>query len=246
MMALYACEHPEEIGSIRSARHDFIPLAGAFDAIYAHWGGSHYALDKLNAGIMDNIDALINPYHVFYRKNGIAPPHNGFTSYKRLRATAEKLGYRLTTNFEGYPRQEEKGFQSTEQKTISVGYAAPYNVHYVYDQGTNSYLRWRGGQPENDALDGEQVALKSLVVIRAASRMLDADYIDVDIEGAGEGFIFQNGTMQRITWEKPASPLGGRLVFKDKNGEEVPLAAGKTWVHVVDPDTQIKWGEEAL
>jgi hypothetical protein len=27
MMAIYQCELPEEIGSVRSARHDFIPLA---------------------------------------------------------------------------------------------------------------------------------------------------------------------------------------------------------------------------
>ena len=100
MMAIFACEEPEDIGSIRSSRDDFIPLAAAFDAIYAHWGGSHFALDELNGGITDNIDALINPFNAFFRKNTKVAPHNGFTTYQRLFGAAEKLGYRMETNLQ--------------------------------------------------------------------------------------------------------------------------------------------------
>jgi len=46
-MAVFKCEEPKEIGSIRSARHDFITLAKSFDAIYAHWGGSYFAWKNL-------------------------------------------------------------------------------------------------------------------------------------------------------------------------------------------------------
>jgi hypothetical protein len=67
LMAIYGCETPDEIGSVRSARHDYIPLALGFDAIFAHWGGSHFAYDKLNKKIIDNLDAMINPYNSFYR-----------------------------------------------------------------------------------------------------------------------------------------------------------------------------------
>ena len=107
MMAVYVCGDPETIGSLRSARHDFIPLAMGFDAIFAHWGGSHFALDKLNAGIMDNIDAIVDYYSAYYRQSGIARPHNGFTSAERLFKAAEKFGYRLENNFEGYPHYDD-------------------------------------------------------------------------------------------------------------------------------------------
>ena len=36
-MAVYQCQTPKEIGSVRSAREDFIPLAAGFNTIYAHW-----------------------------------------------------------------------------------------------------------------------------------------------------------------------------------------------------------------
>ncbi|MBU2068178.1 DUF3048 domain-containing protein, partial [Patescibacteria group bacterium] len=53
LIAFFVCNQPEKIGSLRSARHDFIPLAQGLDAVLVHWGGSHFALDKLDAGIMD-------------------------------------------------------------------------------------------------------------------------------------------------------------------------------------------------
>ena len=35
-MAIYQCQTPKEIGSVRSAREDFVPLAAGFSIIYAH------------------------------------------------------------------------------------------------------------------------------------------------------------------------------------------------------------------
>src|SRR3989338_11029900 len=55
-MAVYQCQTPKEIGSIRSAREDFIPLAAGFNNIYAHWGGEHSALDHLNKHITANFN----------------------------------------------------------------------------------------------------------------------------------------------------------------------------------------------
>ncbi|MEK7494158.1 MAG: DUF3048 domain-containing protein, partial [Patescibacteria group bacterium] len=52
-MGVFSCEKAGEIGSIRSARHDFLLFAKSFDAIYAHWGGSYLALDALKAKELD-------------------------------------------------------------------------------------------------------------------------------------------------------------------------------------------------
>lgn len=79
-MAVFQCEKPKEIGSIRSARNDFIPLAASLGTIFAHWGGEHDALEKLDNHILDNIDALKYEGETFYRKAGTRPPHNGFTN----------------------------------------------------------------------------------------------------------------------------------------------------------------------
>src|SRR5437867_1914787 len=45
-MVVFQCQNPKEIGAIRSAREDFIPLATSFQSLYAHWGGEHGSLDE--------------------------------------------------------------------------------------------------------------------------------------------------------------------------------------------------------
>src|SRR3990167_3999571 len=57
LMAIYVCNTPTEVGSMRSARHDFIHLAKGLDAIFISWGRSesHSESDPvgLAKGILD-------------------------------------------------------------------------------------------------------------------------------------------------------------------------------------------------
>ena len=245
LMAVYACEDPAEIGSVRSARHDYIPLAMGLDAIFAHWGGSHFALDKLDAGIMDNVDAMKNPYNAYWQKSGISMPHNGFTSMARLINAAEKLGYRLANRFEGYPHLEELKVKSQKLKVngkLAIGYPGHYAVYYQYNSETNSYKRWREGTPEIDKLTNKQVEVANVVVMRAASRMIQSpDYNDVDIEGTGEAIAYRNGEEIRGTWKKEGSYTKSKLYFLDSQGEEIKFVPGKIWIEIVEPNQEVKW-----
>jgi len=211
LMAIYGCETPEEIGSVRSARHDYIPLAMGLDAIYAHWGGSHFALDKLNAGIMDNIDAMKNPYNAYFQKSEIPMPHNGFTSSERLINAAEKLGYRLTNKFEGYPHLENsKSKLQMSNGRLSIGYGGHFKVSYEYEKDENIYRRWRDNQREIDKNNGNQAEASVVIIMKTESRMIEPpDYNDVDVEGEGNAIIYQNG--EEIKGYKQR----GYLVFSD-------------------------------
>lgn len=243
MIAVYLCHSPKEIGSLRSARHDFIPLTMGLDAILVHWGGSHFALDYLNIGVMDNIDALKNPYNAFYQKQEIPQPHNGFTSMSRLIGSAKKLGYRLENKFEGYPHIQR--IVSSEQKTkksLKIDYSYPYNVEYQYNPETNSYLRWRTGQPEIDKNNNQQIEAKNIVIMRAFSRQIEGpDYNDLDIEGSGKCQVYQNGQVIEGTWQKGKNSQSSKLYFLNEAGEEIPLMPGQTWIEIVEPSQEITW-----
>ncbi len=250
LMAIYICEDPEEIGSARSARHDYIPLAMGFDAIYAHWGGSHFALEKLNAKIMDNIDALKNPYGAFYRKSGISAPHNGFTSIVRLVNSAEKLGYRMENNFEGYQHYQT---QNSELKTqnqnlkVKIGYPYPFNIEWLYNTEANSYLRWRGGTKEIDKNNNQQVEAKNIVVMYAKSQQIEGQYNDVEVEGEGKAEVYQNGIVIKGTWQKDLpdrqagkKDLKSKLYFFDEKNEEIKFVPGMIWVEIVQLTQEVK------
>ncbi len=242
LMAVYVCNSPKEIGSVRSARHDFIPLARGLDAIFVHWGGSHFALDKLDKGIMDNIDALKNPFDAYFRKSGIASPHNGFTSYTRLFEASKKLGYRLEGKFSGYLHLPDSSASlATTTKTLFIGFPGEFAVKYVYDLVSNSYLRWHGGTKEIDKNNGRQVEAKNVAVMIAASRQIEGQYNDVDVEGSGQARVYRNGEEIVGTWKKDAAKQTSKLYFYDKAGQEIKFMPGQIWVEVVQPNQTISW-----
>ncbi|HUT96123.1 MAG TPA: DUF3048 domain-containing protein [Candidatus Paceibacterota bacterium] len=245
LMAVYGCESPDEIGSIRSARHDYIPLAMGLDAIYAHWGGSHFALDKLDKGIMDNLDAMKNPYDSFFRKPGIAMPHDGFTTMDKLLNAAKKLGYRLETKFSGYPHLKKSDSKLASPNTggrLSIGYGGEFRVSYAYDKEENLYERYRNNLKETDKNNNNQVKVSVVIIMRAESRMIEPpDYNEVDVEGDGEAKIFQNGEEIKGYWKKTGTYSDSKLTFLNSNGKEIELAPGKIWLQIVEPTTEVKW-----
>jgi len=244
LMAVYVCETPEEIGSARSARHDYIPLAMGWDAIYAHWGGSHYALDKLDKGIMDNIDAMVNPYNAFWQKSGMPMPHNGFTTMERLLNAAEKLGYRLTNKFEGYPhlKLDEASSEALEKGRLIIGYSGHFKVSYEYNKEENIYRRWRDNLREIDKNNNNQAEANVVVIMRADSRMIEPpNYNDVDVEGEGEAIIYQNGVEIKGFWKKEGTYSKSKLKFLNDKGKEIEFASGKIWLEIVDPTTEVIW-----
>jgi len=250
IMAIYGCEIPKEIGSVRSARHDYIPLALGFDAIYAHWGGSHFAYDQLNKNIINNIDAMVNSYDAFYRTSDLEPPYNGFTSLDRLINSAKKLGYNLENKFAGYPHLEKSnsklpalpdGTKSTGGK-LTIGYGGEFRVSYSYNKSENVYQRYRNNLRETDKNNGNQAEVSVVVVMRAESHMIEEpNYNEVDVQGEGEAKVYQNGEEIKGIWRKTGNYTNSKLTFLDSNAKEIKFAPGKIWIEIVEPNTEVKW-----
>ncbi|HXK40809.1 MAG TPA: DUF3048 domain-containing protein [Candidatus Paceibacterota bacterium] len=231
MMAVFQCEESAEIGSVRSAREDFLPLVASFGALYAHWGGEREALNKLNNEILDNIDAMKYEGTVFYRKNSVPRPHNGFTTIELLEDKAEDLGYDSSDTFLGYLRREERPERNLSNivESISIDYESPYDVKWVYDSNSNVYKRTRGGEAEIDANTGRQAESSVVALMRTRSAVLSIDYISVSTAGEGEAEFYQNGIKTGGTWKNSNNDLR----FYDTNGQEMKFVPGKMWIEIV-------------
>src|SRR3989344_1558878 len=172
MMAVYQCELPDELGSIRSARLDFIPLAQGLDAIYAHWGGEREALTQLDSGAIDNIDGLKYENKYYYRKNSRPRPHNGFTSNKLIEKAISDFDYDFSANpATSYGHeQESKSTGTIEPPRL---YGGNYEVYWEYDSLKNEYLRFRGGREEMDANIKSQISSQNIVLIKTTWSPID-------------------------------------------------------------------------
>lgn len=234
MMAVYQCESPEEVGSIRSAREDFIPLAAGLGAIYAHWGGEKEALKMLDGHIMDNIDAMKYENVYFYRKKGMRQPHNGFSGLASLFDGAVDLGYGLNDEFEGYPhsRSESKKNIVNLTDSVSIDYPIPFKIRWQYDQENNGYYRFRNNTPELDKLNGGQVFADVVVVMKTASEYINLDYIRIIVSGTGSAKIYQGGGIINGYWSKDPAGIDSKLFFFDNTGKEIEFEPGKIWVEI--------------
>lgn len=230
-MAVFQCETPKEIGSVRSSRIDFIPLARGLKAIYAHWGGEHEALDELNKGIINNIDAMKYEGSVFYRKRGVPQPHDGFTSFDLLYKKSEELAYDLKDNFVDYPHKEKVDRNlSNLADSINVGYPDPFNATWIFDSATNVYKRNRNGQPEVNKNTNEQVSASVVVLMRTKITFWRDQYMRVNVTGQGVAQVFEGGIVINGKWKKDSED--SKLGFYDQDGKEIKFLPGKIWVEI--------------
>ena len=232
-LAIFQCMQPEAIGSVRSARGPFLGVAKGYDLIFGHWGGERDSLARLRKGLLDNIDAIPNPFDAFYRKRVIPMPHDGFTSFKGLYEAAKKLRYPVAGEAKFLFSFEAKKLQdATAPEDIDVPYIGPFHVTYHYETLLASYVRSRNGAPQIDSLTKKQIQAKNVLVLLAKIRPTYSQYVDVALDQSrGKMLAFRNGQVEQGFWEKKG--FSEPLLFYTSRGEALALQPGATWVEVI-------------
>ena len=257
LMGVYVCGNPEDVGSMRSARHDYIALAKGMDAIFVHWGGSHYAIDKLNEKVIDdmncNNDGGKSAGQYCYRRTdvGTKSDDTGYAKFAKLLEGAKAFGYNMTNSFVGYPHQDEAPLdQRPNGGKLRVVFQKPYDAEYTYDKNSNTYLRTWGGVADTDRNNQKRIAPKNVVVLIAESSQLveGEQYNNVqigdpwyDATDSGNAFYYMNGQEIKGTWKKDKSTLDSKLFFYDQSGQEIKFVPGQIWVDVLQPDQKESW-----
>ena len=267
LMAVYVCNTPPEVGSMRSARHDFIHLAKGLDAIFVSWGRSesHSGADPvglaqgiLNRGEIDNINCnqdagkssalcSVNPC---FRKNGmLRGVDSGYGKPADFWNCAKELGYQLENNFPGYPHQAE--LPESERPNgghLRVAFAGPFAAEYDYDKASNSYFRTWGEVADTDRNNGKRIAPKNIAVLIATSEQIEGQYNNVqlgdpwyDTLDSGNAYYYFNGQQYRGSWKKDKTNIASKLFFYDESGQEIKFVPGQIWVEVLEPGQNLAW-----
>jgi hypothetical protein len=267
LMAVYGCNTPEAVGSMRSARHDFLSLAKGLDAIFVSWGRSESHAENdpvgLAKGIMDrgeiqnincNGDAgksanscSDNPC---YRNESIGRGvDSGYGTPAKFFACAKEFGYGQDWRFAGYKHKPEAALADRGTKTrLRIAFAGPYETEYYYNKQKNVYERVWGNVQDFDRNNKQRVAPKNVVVVMAKSEQIEGQYNNVqlgdpwyDSIDSGEAYYYMNGQEMKGTWKKDKSKMNSKLFFFDEKGEEVQFVPGQIWVSVLEPGQTLSW-----
>lgn len=260
LMGVYGCNYPEEVGSLRSARHDFVHLAKSLDSIYVHWGRADIEQfkDVLNSGIIDdmncNNDAGKSAGQYCFRKEATGNMRGvdtGYAKFADLLKGAENYGYSKDNKFVGYPHQAEApADQRPSGGNLRVAFAKPFDVEYDYDKASNSYLRTWGSVADTDRNNKKRIAPKNVVVMiaDAAPIKVGEQYANVQIgdpwydqADTGSAFFYMNGQQYKGTWKKDKNKIDSKLFFLDEQGQEIKFVPGQIWVDIIDPGQALRW-----
>lgn len=238
-LAIYQEQKPQLIGPVRSVRMYYVDWVAAFNASVAHVGGSAAALSEVRNGSYRDIDQFFNGGS-YWRATDRYAPHNVYTSFAKLDELNAKKGY-TSSEFTGFTRKDSTASTTPTASSVSIDISGPlYNTSYIYDPTTNTYNRSVGGAPHLDRESG-QISPRVVVAMRVEQSTVFEDGYRESIHaiGSGQAYIFQDGTAQEVTWNKPSKTA--QITFTDANGKDVPLARGQTWITAVPNGKAVTW-----
>lgn len=246
-MALFSdYDELERIGNSRSCRTYYVMFASEYDAIYAHFGESIFAMDILET--IDDLDGLNGAVEniMYYRTSDMNAPHNAYMDGTKVDEAIEYMGYD-TQLADGFG--EHFDFASDNQEVeLSDGYDAVViqpgykidNPWFVYNEDDGLYYRYSFKKEEIDQTTGEQLAFKNVILQYVDYTMYnsggvykeyDNKYLNIDCLSGGKAVYITNGKAIDTTWEKGSQT--SRTVYYDENGDEIKVNQGKTMICIV-------------
>ena len=245
-MALFWENLPDLIGPVRSSRHYFLDYAMEYDAIYTHIGWSDYAYRDLDLFQIDNIDGVMGVADgVFWDlTKDKSNYHDSYTSPERLNSFLAKAEYPMETE-QALPfvwNTEDKDLDSTESgKEVFIKYSTSSSSGFYYDSSEKHYKRTRLGEFQIDRNTNETILVKNIIILYVENKAIPMDKYgrqELFTTGSGKGYFITNGLCEEITWEK--SSRTAQTKYRNKDGEEIALNPGQTWIQIVPPAAAVR------
>lgn len=240
MLALFKDTDVDKIGSVRSARTQYLDYVYENDAIYAHAGGAEDALKRIANENIDDVD-VDSQYGFRDTSLDRAWEHKLFTSTKLLNEGLSNRKYRTTAETKSLLKYSAEEIDLSEiegsksANNISVKYSDYRTSNYVYDSDNKVYLRSMNDTKNVDLVTGEQYKVKNIIIYGINySSYCDHGYClyqKIDNVGSGDGYYISNGYSIPITWSK--SSKNDKTIYKIKsNDKELVVNDGNTYIQI--------------
>jgi len=245
LMALFRTDMIEKVGPVRSSRHYFLDYALEHDAMYLHAGWSPKATNDISALKVNNINGIMgDDGTIFYRDNTYDKTwHNLYTkvtdAYKYAK---DKKKYRVTSDkkYTWYSNKEFDLKDGTDALEIEVPYSTMYKVVYKYNPEKKIYERYIGTKPHTSQT-GDILTAKNIIICHVRNYDLadgeNKGRQELETVGTGTGYYITNGKAVEITWNKSGRTAATKYTLK--NGKEITINPGNTYVQIVPMDSSV-------
>ena len=238
LLAFYKDAPNTKVGTVRSARHNFLDYSYESDAIFSCYGWSHYAQDEMNKGMIDFVQGMIGQGGM-WREN----PEHLASEHTVYANTDTVLNYAY--NNKGYKKESDKtillnyngtdvdlskmdGVKTANTVTIVYGNIV---TKFIYDSNNKMYKRNVNGVDAKDYFTKEQFDTKNIIVERITYSMASDNYYwDLHTTGSGEGYFITNGYAVPIKWSKESRKAKTKYTYLD--GKEIEVSDGRTYIEV--------------
>lgn len=253
LMAIYeGWDKLGTIGNIRSLRTYFAYWSFEWDAFLVHSGGPYFVDDLLAQSTTQIVnDHLGTDTAAFFRDSHRLSPHNLYATGQGILNVVNNKKYSLS--YRGLADTEHFHFanQSSQNTLTQYGNDAKSAVYidmsgcypltrcyfeYNDDDGLyyrSQYLSGGRDEPHVDAVTGEQLAFKNILVQYVAyDELNDEGYMVLGChDSTKDGWYFTNGRGIHVSWEKKSDY--GATRYYDDYGNEIILNTGKTMICIV-------------
>lgn len=236
--ALFQCRDAGRVGPVRSARTTdpklLLPLS---DQPILAFSGSHpkvnAALDQ--AGVIELTESSAN--EAFERDGARSAPHNLFASTKALYRLATEAGGDASAPPALFRYDESVPSPSKPRISATISFSGSNTAEWAWAGGR--WVRQLDGAPMLSE-GGAEIAVDNVViqqVVVTMSDILDAagnPSPEVQVVGEGKAWILRDGRLIVGRWRRAS--LGDVTVFETRDGDEIALAPGTTFVELMPKD----------
>lgn len=234
-----------KLGPVRSARHYYVDYSNEYDAIYAHFGQTKYAVSEMEALHTNELSGLSAlGATVYFRDNSRVAPHNAYTDGKKIvkgikKSKFEKKNTMAEPRFAFNTEQEKLSAEDAKKAPIvRLNFNAYSHPYFEYHKKDGLYYRFQYGTKHIDDQTGEQLAYENIIIQFAGYSNIDKKgYQDLALVGSGDGFYVTEGKRIPITWEKNSKSDFTNYYTAD--GNALKVNPGKTWITIF-PDNNKK------
>lgn len=246
MMWIYAdVTKVPKIGPVRSARHDYVEIAQGMDAIYGHWGGSDQGYQTINDLKVNDLDGMSFGNKYFFKdssRTSRGTEHAGYTNGEYLAKAIAEKGYRTQSkNNTWMPftvitdgKRAPFGDNSGACSSITVEFSSGFKHTFKYNNTDKLYYNYMNSAEMKDGNNNQTMAVTNVIVMYCGTKTINSVGVqDWDLT-SGDAVYVSYGYGESITWKKESKTAP--LKFYGKDGKELTVNTGKTWIGVV-PDT---------